>query len=58
MLGDQPLGSVPLGFVDEFIPPIPEGGAAKFPAPILQYHMHRYSRADSGHLDAYPAYRK
>jgi hypothetical protein len=39
MLGNFPLGAVPLGgFGDEF--PIPEGGAAKFPSPILHHRPH------------------
>jgi hypothetical protein len=50
MLGNAPLGAVPLGYSDVFPPLIPEegGGAAKFPAPILHhradYAMAKYLR--------------
>jgi hypothetical protein len=45
MLGDLPLGAEPLGGFGDIIP-VPEGGAAKFPAPFLQieHDLSKYHR--------------
>jgi hypothetical protein len=40
MLGDFPLGAIPLGAFPPVSTPVPQGGAARFPAPILQHRPH------------------
>ena len=48
MLGQAPLGAIPLGYDDVFPPLIPEegGGASRLPVSFLRadYAMHRYTK--------------